>query len=1117
MAQPRVHPFQHYDQIALNEYGEAVGWVDHQGRTQFFASQVLPFATWQTRDPVVPLGVMAVDSTSRSMKLGDGVKCWSDLPIATDQEVAALGASLAALNTAVGLLQASSETKLPPATVNESGTAYTLVAQDFTRRGLRTNSGVANLVVAPTPQSLGVADGMRLPIRQIGIGPTRVVAGSGAQVAPAGVDQIRAQMSEIVLEALSPTLWGLSGDLAETGGPVVTVGAGITGSGKVGELLTGVDPTLASGAITTRQMLKNGQVIAASATYTPVLDDIGADIQFQSVVAKAGFPSVTSTSPAVRVVANSLVPEPTSLPVIEAITGNREGDTVRLHVPAYSNAPTGTPGHTIVLKRGAATIQTFVLPAATLFQDYTIVALDVSQQLTISVTGTNASGSGNAATSLAFQVAGPKPVYNGGATITPSSPVEGDLLTASFGSVSGNGVTLTPTWHYVNGPTLPPQTPPNQYQTHGALVGNPPVQGDGGRQMFVRWVAANAGGSITFDTPSVSITAAGGTVGIATNNGIPHGGQQIFPEPGGPTTLQVGPRPWGIHATKYTQDYGGVTERMAFPLNTTPKSFRVYGAHRLKWNTVDPSANGSRDWTHWDLANSDWQRVGVASVTYNLHGVPAGYRLQPEPPTGEWGMQLTAVGPMKQWLTDLCTRYPIIDYVEVANEFWTGSFPGNFWGGSRNDLMTLCNQVLDWRNEFLAATGRYIKIQAPSTPGTVGHANEQLSFFDDYNAAFPGRAAEFDSFSIHLYGGNAQNIRQTSDGAGPGLVTLRNGMNARSWGIGKEIRDGEHGFFSPPNPWDPHNMILASFLGGSSGTDFFFWGETASSGDTHLGQPDINATMRAGYEFISQYANATITRITTGAPGTFWAVDYITGGETTPPPPGGGGGGGGSAPGAPVVHGLEFNPTPAGALPPTGVGVTATAALPAGVADGERLLMAVVNVNTGVAQTTPTGWILLNDTVTPGGVNGLRMVVYERAAGPAEPASYDVALSSSTAWLAGVVRMSAAFTGGSNLVSATGTPQGAPLGVPHPGMTTLGANARLFAFAAQWSPGGTTWSGATDWTDLGSIWHQHGPNMEVLSKTQPAAGASGGFTVLADGDTTNNTVITTVAYITPPA
>lgn len=1043
---------------------------------------------------------------------------------ASENDLAAVTASVSSIASAVSALQAGVGQTLQPVVVNESTTNHTLVAANFDGAQLRTNSGTANTITCPTPQSLGLAVGKKLEVMQAGIGATRFVPGSGAQILPSGVDQIEGQMRVAVLEVFSPTSWALHGEVDTSGQPTVTVQAAITGSGVVGVQLTGVDPTfVGGGAITARQWLRSGAVIASGANYTPVGGDVTnppSPLQFQAVITKAGFSPVVSTSlPIYAVASGETKPQNVSPPYIEAIDGNREGDTIRLHVGTWTNTPVGTPGYTIYLKRGSTTIATYTLSAATLYQDYDIAALDVSQQLTIEVRATNAAGTITpGATSQPFQVAGPKPVYNGGAAITPASPVVGDLLTASSGSVSGSGVTLTPTWHYVGGSALPAQSPANQYQTHGAIAGNPPVPTDAGRQMFVRWTATNAGGSITFDTPNVTIAASGGGSGTATNNGIPHGGAQIFPVAGGPTTLAVGHRPWGIHVTKYTKDYGGSTERQCYPLNTSPKSFRVYGCHKLMWNFVDPSANGSRNWTEWDLAAADWAAAGVASVTYNLHGVPAGYRLQPEPTTGEWGMQLTNVAAMKAWLTDLCNRYHIIDYVEVANEFWTGAYPGVFWGGSRADLMTLCNQVLDWRAEYLAATGRYIRIQAPSTPGTVGHANEQLSFFDDYQAAYPGRPAQFDSFSIHLYGTTEADVHFATWGGGSGLQTLRNGLNARSWGLNKEIRDGEHGFYDPNvPPHQPHNLVLRELVNGCSGCDFFFYGETGSSGDTHLGQPDINAGVRAGYEMLGQYANTTITRITAGALGTYWAVDYITDGAPPAPPPG-------PPPppppppsgSAPTFYAARFTPEPDGSTQANSA--TAVGTLPSGVQNGERLLMAVSTIDLSITHTTPAGWSLEGSTTAGSGATGVRTSIYSRVAS-SEPPSYNVTLSGSAAWLVGVVRASAATLDAAP-AGIGGTPSGSPSGVTHTGMSTNGTNRLLVAIAAQFAPGGTTWQSppAVDipagWTPALAIWHQHGPNMAVIYREQPAAGATGSFKFGCDGDSSNATVVQLIALKT---
>jgi hypothetical protein len=511
-------------------------------------------------------------------------------------------------------------------------------------------------------------------------------------------------------------------------------------------------------------------------------------------------------------------------------------------------------------------------------------------------------------------------------------------------------------------------------------------------------------------------------------------------------------------------------------------------------------------------------------VQLNLYGVPDGYRTQPESGVGGWSMQRpSSIVALHNYLTALFNRYSRLKMVEVANEVWTdnrGIAYGGFWVPSvvapppdgEASLFELMNWVLDWRNAYNAANPtRNIKVQAPSIPGTMWHAGFMMEVFDRYQAIH-GRLAEFDSFSIHCYNTDFTNVHLQGP-SGSGLYEFCQGLVARGLG-NKEVRDGERGFpantaVSPARVYNTvvRELILGAQLGIQvSGIDFFYYGSPGTD-ETNLGQPNpyYDASLRVnGYEHAALLANCTITRVTSGA-GTGvhagkWRVEGYLGSAPAPspapppgppspppppPPPAG--------PNAPVM--VTSAPNSSNGTP----SATAVAFVPDGVANGDRLTMAVSLINSTVTITDPTGWGTPISTQTTGsGATHVRTQIYERVAS-SEPASYNVTLSGSANWCTTILRI----TGD----TATPTRDGAavqgsgdePTDPTAPSITTTGANRLLVAFAGQRGGGGITWGAVPGWNVQDSIWEGFPSNLASMFKTQASAGASGTGVFDSDG------------------
>lgn len=364
--------------------------------------------------------------------------------------------------------------------------------------------------------------------------------------------------------------------------------------------------------------------------------------------------------------------------------------------------------------------------------------------------------------------------------------------------------------------------------------------------------------------------------GTPFDNGVPATGSVIFQG-----SIKVSDSLVGMHWAEFAGDapatsYHNINE------NIRINAFRAYGAFPLEWYRTEPAANGVYVWTHWDIAQAFWARNGFSYVTLVLHGPPDGYRIRPKGGFGDWSMQLTnSQSGLRNYLTAICNRYPIIKAVEVANEVTYGNAIASgqtqaFWQGTEEELMTLCNWVLDW-GAFYRANHRPILIQSPSCAGEPAHADTMQGFFTRYP-----RTAEFDIFTAHGYFRDAGNLHLPAQS---GVAKLKAYIDSR-FGVGvKQFRDGEHGFASPISNITPgkiYNMYVRGILMGLSGIDIFNWGiDGMTAGDANTGVNYLeggvwkqNASVKAEYTDAALLAGTTITKVMSG-PGGKWRVEGL--------------------------------------------------------------------------------------------------------------------------------------------------------------------------------------------------------------------------------------------------
>lgn len=100
----------------------------------------------------------------------------------------------------------------PTLGLNTQTASYTLVLSD-SYKYLRVDVATANNLTVPPNSSVAFSIGTQIHIRQIGVGQTTVVAGSGVTITTPETLKIRKQHSSVSLVKVATDTWDLLGDL----------------------------------------------------------------------------------------------------------------------------------------------------------------------------------------------------------------------------------------------------------------------------------------------------------------------------------------------------------------------------------------------------------------------------------------------------------------------------------------------------------------------------------------------------------------------------------------------------------------------------------------------------------------------------------------------------------------------------------------------------------------------------------------------------------------------------------------------------------------------------------------------------------------------------------------
>lgn len=97
--------------------------------------------------------------------------------------------------------------------IDETGTNYTLTLSDADDY-IRMNNASNNTVTVPPHSSVAFPIGTQFLIRQVGVGPTSIVAGSGVTINTPSTLNLRTQSSTVALvQTNTLNEWDLCGDL----------------------------------------------------------------------------------------------------------------------------------------------------------------------------------------------------------------------------------------------------------------------------------------------------------------------------------------------------------------------------------------------------------------------------------------------------------------------------------------------------------------------------------------------------------------------------------------------------------------------------------------------------------------------------------------------------------------------------------------------------------------------------------------------------------------------------------------------------------------------------------------------------------------------------------------
>lgn len=216
---------------------------------------------------------------------------------------------------------------------------------------------------------------------------------------------------------------------------VPTAPATFTGTARVGQTLTGVDPTWnVPVTVTERQWLRGDRVVATGPTYVLGAADAGQPVSWRVVAARTGYEDSVSTSGAVTVALGD-APAATALPQVR---GTATFGSTLSATPGSWSTP-GVRASYTWLRDGA------VVPGAT-GASYTLTLADVGHQVAVRVTASlDGHASGSASSAPVSVVAAAAPVPRKNPSVSHRRPAPGVTLKGSDGTWPA-GTRLTRQW-----------------------------------------------------------------------------------------------------------------------------------------------------------------------------------------------------------------------------------------------------------------------------------------------------------------------------------------------------------------------------------------------------------------------------------------------------------------------------------------------------------------------------------------------------------------------------------------------------------------------------------------------------------------------------------------------
>ncbi len=292
--------------------------------------------------------------------------------------------------------------------------------------------------------------------------------------------------------------------------PTASPGATVTGTPKVGQVLTATAPTWTPAAGTsTIAWLRDGVVIAgeSASTYVVQAADVGKSIQVRYTQSRAGYADGTSTSTAVT---GLLGDAPTASPAAALAGSGKVGTALTATVPVWNasgvqnSAPVWLRDNVVIDGETAST--------------YVVLPGDVGKSIQVRYTGTKAGYADGTSTSTGVTgLLGDAPTASPGATVA-GTPKVGQTLTATAPTWTPAAGTSTIAW-LRDGVVIAGEST----STYAVLPG------DVGKSIQVRYTQSRAGYADGTST-STAVTGQLGdapTAAAPTVSGTPKVGQTL--------------------------------------------------------------------------------------------------------------------------------------------------------------------------------------------------------------------------------------------------------------------------------------------------------------------------------------------------------------------------------------------------------------------------------------------------------------------------------------------------------------------------------------------------------------------------------------------------------------